>query len=139
MGSRLSIMNFDMDFDIQLDENDVSPPSQQQPKQATQPVVSGPDPNVLFYRNEVPSKGGEELGEQGDLCDNIHATWDGNWRVLEMHHSYIQWLFPTFEQSMYNSDAVPLTKEGAAKPPDVSLLGGEPAPTDFLGATWWQQ
>lgn len=115
MGSRLSIMNFDMDFDIQLDENDVSPPSQQQPKQATQPVVSGPDPNVLFYRNEVPSKGGEELGEQGDLCDNIHATWDGNWRVLEMHHSYIQWLFPTFEQSMYNSDAVPLTKEGAAK------------------------
>ena len=110
MGNRFSL---NMDFDMDLDESDVLP-QRQQPAPATLPVVSGPDPNVLFYRNEVPSKGGEGLGVQGELCDNIHANWDGKWQLLETHHAYIQWLFPTFEQSRYNYGAEALTKEGAA-------------------------
>lgn len=45
---------------------------------------NAPDPNPLFYRNEIPSK------PDGDLVDAIHANWDGNFDLLEEHHSYIQ-------------------------------------------------
>ena len=27
----------------------------------------------------------------GDFIDNIHQNWWGNYRLLEFHHSYIQW------------------------------------------------
>jgi len=37
----------------------------------------------------------------------------GNYKELETNHSYIQWLFPNFYKSAFNSDASPLTEDEA--------------------------
>lgn len=66
------------------------------------------DPNYKFYRNEIPSQ------PDGDKCDNIHAQWDGDFQRLEMHHGYIQWIFPVFENAGMNFESRPLSKEGAS-------------------------
>lgn len=66
------------------------------------------DPNYRFYRNELSSQ------PDGDFCDAIHEKWDGNYNRLEMHHGYIQWLFPVFENAGMNFESSPLSKEGAA-------------------------
>ena len=34
----------------------------------------------------------------GDLIENIHDNWKGNYTHLEVHYGYIQWLFPTRER-----------------------------------------
>ena len=36
----------------------------------------------------------------GDLIEEIHANWKGNYTHLEMHHGYIQWLFPIRERGL---------------------------------------
>ena len=66
------------------------------------------DPNVAFYRNQIPSQ------PDGDFCDAIHQKWHGRYQVLEMHHGYIQWLFPVFENAGMNFESKPLSKTGAA-------------------------
>lgn len=62
--------------------------------------------NIKFYRNETPSK------PNGELVDVIHTKWFGNYDLLEMHHSYIQYLFPIREAGL-NSSAQPLTRHEA--------------------------
>lgn len=50
--------------------------------------------NVSFYKNELSSS------PDGDLIDNIHQKWWGDYKRLEIHHGYIQWLFPIKELGM---------------------------------------
>eukprot|EP00030_Apusomonadida_sp_AF-17_P002129 a2651_67.p1 GENE.a2651_67~~a2651_67.p1 ORF type:complete len:384 (+),score=94.47 a2651_67:67-1152(+) len=50
--------------------------------------------NLEFYMNARPSE------PDGDFIDNIHAKWFGNYKLLERHHGYIQWLFPIKEKGM---------------------------------------
>ena len=63
--------------------------------------------NVEFYQNK------RESTPQGDLIDTIHKPqadggWRGDYQKLEVHHGYIQWLFPIREPGM-NMESVPLT------------------------------
>jgi hypothetical protein len=48
--------------------------------------------NLLFYQGKIPS------APSGDLIDVIHDKWWGDYKKLERHHSYIQWLFPLRER-----------------------------------------
>jgi hypothetical protein len=59
--------------------------------------------NLDFYTNKIPSH------PDGDYIDNIHKTWFGQYRKLEFHHGYIQWLFPLQEKGL-NWSAEPLQK-----------------------------
>ncbi|XP_078595126.1 uncharacterized protein LOC144872638 [Branchiostoma floridae x Branchiostoma japonicum] len=54
----------------------------------------GVNENYKFYMNELKSK------PDGDYIDNIHRDWWGDYKRLEMHHGYIQWLFPIREEGM---------------------------------------
>ncbi|CAF1236124.1 unnamed protein product [Adineta steineri] len=47
--------------------------------------------NYDFYTNKIRSH------PDGDFIDNIHKNWLGDYRKLEFHHGYIQWLFPLQE------------------------------------------
>ncbi|XP_078602475.1 uncharacterized protein LOC144876737 [Branchiostoma floridae x Branchiostoma japonicum] len=58
----------------------------------------GVDENYKFYMNNLKSK------PDGDYIDNIHRDWWGDYKRLEMHHGYIQWLFPIREEGS-NSQA----------------------------------
>jgi hypothetical protein len=49
----------------------------------------------------------------GTFIDLMHKHWWGDYRTLEVNHSYIQWLFPNSFQSRFNQVAKPLTKEEA--------------------------
>ncbi len=60
------------------------------------------DCNLRFYRNELRSS------PNGDLIDVIHLKWKGNFKLLEQHHAYIQWIFPIREESAFNGEALPL-------------------------------
>lgn len=64
-------------------------------------------PNVAFYSNVMPCI------PHGDLIDNIHTKWYGDYQTLEYHHGYIQWIFPNSENQGQNFYSVPLTKEEA--------------------------
>mmetsp|Transcript_13301 Transcript_13301/g.26029 ORF Transcript_13301/g.26029 Transcript_13301/m.26029 type:complete len:350 (-) Transcript_13301:124-1173(-) len=59
--------------------------------------------NLLFYRNELKSK------PKGDYVEEIHKKWFGEYRLLERHHGFIQWLFPIREKGM-NWESQPLQK-----------------------------
>lgn len=50
--------------------------------------------NVLFYTNKIRSN------PSGNFIDNIHKEWKGNYSLLEVHHGYIQWLFPIREHGL---------------------------------------
>lgn len=50
--------------------------------------------NLKFYQNELKSY------PDGDKIDTIHKKWWGNYKLLERHHGYIQWLFPIRESGM---------------------------------------
>lgn len=50
--------------------------------------------NYKFYTNQISSH------PEGDFIDNIHKKWYGDYRKLEVHHGYIQWLFPLQEQGL---------------------------------------
>jgi hypothetical protein len=63
--------------------------------------------NVEFYSNT------RECFPDGDFIDNIHKPrdeggWRGHYERLEIHHGYIQWLFPIREPGM-NSESFVLT------------------------------
>jgi len=59
---------------------------------------------VDFYREECGNNNGHMLKEI--------LSWSNG--ALEMDHDYIQWLFPSNEQSNFNCDAPTLTQEEAA-------------------------
>jgi len=52
------------------------------------------DDNFKFYSNQIVSK------PNGDLIEDIHKNWKGDYDKLEIHHGYIQWLFPIRENGM---------------------------------------
>ncbi|XP_060581361.1 uncharacterized protein LOC132737980 isoform X1 [Ruditapes philippinarum] len=54
----------------------------------------GLDDNCRFYMNQIPSK------PDGDYIDQIHVNWWGDYKLLEVHHGYIQWLFPIRESGL---------------------------------------
>lgn len=63
--------------------------------------------NLRFYQGKISSK------PQGDFIDVIHQQWRGEYDLLEVHHGYIQWLFPIREQGL-NYEVHPLQKHEAA-------------------------
>lgn len=58
--------------------------------------------NVLFYKGDYSSP----VGSIHDL-----HTWKGQYWTLERNHAYIQWLFPNYFESQFNSDAHALSPE----------------------------
>jgi hypothetical protein len=44
----------------------------------------------------------------------MHEEWADKYDLLEMHHGYIQWIFPVFENAGMNFDSTPLSKAVAA-------------------------
>ena len=46
----------------------------------------------------------------GDVIDRVHKRWWGDYKKLEAHHGYIQWLFPLFEGGGMNYQSARLTK-----------------------------
>ncbi|ELR16642.1 opioid growth factor receptor (ogfr) region protein, putative, partial [Acanthamoeba castellanii str. Neff] len=64
--------------------------------------------NYVFYTNGLASV------PDGDYVDNIHEKWYYNYRLLESHHGYIQWLFPRFESGGTNGSSEALTYDEAA-------------------------
>eukprot|EP00746_Dinoflagellata_sp_MGD_P009042 gnl/MRDRNA2_/MRDRNA2_118222_c0_seq1.p1 gnl/MRDRNA2_/MRDRNA2_118222_c0~~gnl/MRDRNA2_/MRDRNA2_118222_c0_seq1.p1 ORF type:complete len:390 (-),score=64.88 gnl/MRDRNA2_/MRDRNA2_118222_c0_seq1:346-1461(-) len=70
------------------------------------PVHHAKHENLEFYRNRLPCY------PRGDLVENIHEKWWGDYRLLETHHSYIQWLFPNRRRGA-NRLAPPLASEEA--------------------------
>lgn len=59
------------------------------------------DDNLQFYLENIPSK------PRGDYLSTILQEWWGDYDKLELHHGYIQWLFPLGEQGL-NSQSQPL-------------------------------
>ncbi|KAI0228908.1 Opioid growth factor receptor-like protein 1 [Lamellibrachia satsuma] len=49
--------------------------------------------NLRFYENDIPFK------PRGVRVSEVHRDWWGDYRLLERHRSYIQWLFPVREPS----------------------------------------
>lgn len=80
------------------------------PRQSAPRVEVNPreGPNFLFYSNVRPSR------PSGDVIDRVHKRWWGDYKKLEAHHGYIQWLFPLFEGGGMNYQSARLTK-GEAK------------------------
>lgn len=64
-------------------------------------------PNVMFYLNMISSQ------PQGDYVNNIHTNWKNDYKKLEIHHGYIQWLFPNFYLAPFNKDSSKLTNDEA--------------------------
>lgn len=71
------------------------------------------DDNYKFYTNNLSSH------PDGDCIDNIHKKWYGDYRRLEYHHGYIQWLFPIQEKGL-NWSAEPLQKH------EIEKIKGDP-------------
>ena len=66
--------------------------------------------NKTSYRNNLDFLTGNiESQPDGDFIHNIHTKWFGDYRNLEIHHGYIQWLFPLPTQGV-NYEAHPLQK-----------------------------
>ena len=55
---------------------------------------------VFYYLALVCCEHLQLVGCTGDYIDNIHEKWKGDYRRLEMHHGYIQWLFPIRESGL---------------------------------------
>ncbi len=70
---------------------------------ATQPAGE----NHAFYLNARRS------APSGEFISRIHVEWADQYAKLEKHHSYIQWLFPVFENAGVNRKAHPLSKREA--------------------------
>ena len=70
--------------------------------------------NYLFYSNRLASRPQGGLIEDMHRCANdvtcgcVFVTggrdWKGNYTLLEMHHGYIQWLFPIHEVGTAHCD-----------------------------------
>merc|ERR1719265_1112628 len=70
------------------------------------PALNGKHENLEFYRNRLACY------PHGDIVENIHEKWWGDFRLLETHHAYIQWLFPNRRRGA-NRLAPPLANEEA--------------------------
>ena len=77
-------------------------------KPATAEQSGKQDPNVAFYKGEMRRRSLTAISSMPS------TKWDGDFQRLEMHHGYIQWLFPVFENAGMNFESAPLSKEGAA-------------------------
>ena len=66
--------------------------------------VDDPDSNfnLRFYRNELASR------PDGALIEEMLAKWKCDYKLLERHHGFIQWLFPVREQSAFSAQAAEL-------------------------------
>ena len=58
---------------------------------------------LCFYTNKTP------LLPDGVYLNCIHRKWKGRYNLLEKHHGFIQWLFPTQKPSLHNPKAPHLT------------------------------
>eukprot|EP00759_Apiculatamorpha_spiralis_P027716 PhF_6_TR30434/c0_g1_i1/m.44674 len=58
--------------------------------------------NLSFYQNITPSV------PNGTLIEVMLETWQNDYNLLEEHHGYIQWLFPSPQHSSYNEATQPL-------------------------------
>lgn len=58
--------------------------------------------NLRFYRNEIPSR------PDGALIEDFLEKWGGDHAMLEVHHGYIQWMFPIPAESSFNGHSQPL-------------------------------
>src|SRR5277367_473936 len=67
------------------------------PSKRTYPTTT----NFEFYSNQIVFR------PRGCTIDDFHEHVYGNYRTLETHHGYIQWLFPIREQGL-NQFAAPL-------------------------------
>lgn len=77
-------------------------------KQVSNTESSDMSENVLFYLNKIESH------PDGATIETIMEEWFRDYKLLERHHGYIQWLFPNFFRSRFNSQAAPLTQRDAA-------------------------
>ena len=59
---------------------------------APEPGLNRMRSNLDFYLNKIQSQ------PEGDYIENMHQKWKGQYQLLEIHHGYIQWLFPIREQ-----------------------------------------
>ena len=88
-------------------------------QEAKEPSLEEQSSNLQFYRNEISSE------PDGAKVETIHKDWWGDYDRLEVHHGYIQWLFPIREPGM-NPMQPPLTlaeaKAIAADPDAVARL-----------------
>lgn len=60
--------------------------------------------NYLFYT------GREVCHPYRMTISEIHDEWRGDYATLEREHGYIQWLFPLFVRSSYNSESPAMTR-----------------------------
>jgi len=81
------------------------PPRQTRSATKIEAVVKA---NYRFYNGSIPS------APDGAFIDLIHRHWWHNHDKLEIHHGYIQWLFPVFESGGMNYESQNLGKEEAA-------------------------
>ena len=56
--------------------------------------ITGRNLNLRFYSNAIKSV------PDGDFIDTMHKDWFGKYSTLELHHGYVQWLFPIHEEGM---------------------------------------
>jgi len=66
--------------------------------------------NLLFYSNQIESR------PRGALVEDMHRDWFGNYDLLEMHHGFIQWIFPIRERGVnYQAQVLQLHEANAIK------------------------
>ena len=90
--------------------SDVADYQSHYPRQRDDPSLND---NFLFYSNRLRSQ------PDGDFVEAIHSKWSGDYRKLEWHHGYIQWLFPLRERGL-NSRIHPL------QPHEIRLMLDSP-------------
>jgi len=69
-------------------------------------------PHGAFYQSYMGSQSGLSFAKRcadapssplsllGDYIDKIHQRWFGDYSHLEIHHGYIQWIFPIREEGV---------------------------------------
>jgi len=63
--------------------------------------------NIRFYLNLTKSE------PDGEFIDNMHKSWKFDYKKLEEHHGYVQWLFPNLYGSAFNGKAAKLSLDEA--------------------------
>lgn len=102
--SKIPEIVLDSDSDVSYysqDEENEAPPA------SNQKINLKKMPNVMFYLNMLSSQ------PQGDFIENIHKYWKNDYKKLEIHHGYVQWLFPNFYSAGFNKDAFRLNANEA--------------------------
>ena len=61
---------------------------QTQGQEEKEPPLSDARRNLDFHKGTLASR------PDGAFIDTLHREWHGDYRRLELHHGYIQWLFP---------------------------------------------